>query len=76
MICTLTGDPNLDIWRAANLLIGRHGADADLEAARMADAMLNRGDIEGQRVWMRIRRGIKELQAPLDGTSPACTAGS
>jgi hypothetical protein len=26
---------NLDIWRAANLLIRKHGADAALEAARL-----------------------------------------
>jgi hypothetical protein len=45
---------DLDIWRAANLMIGRHGADAELEAARMADAMLDHGDIDGQRVWLRI----------------------
>lgn len=58
---------DLDIWRAANLLIGRHGVDAELEAARMADAMLDRGDIEGQRVWQWIMRAIVELQAPLQG---------
>jgi hypothetical protein len=57
----------LDIWRAANLMIGRHGVDAELQAARMACAMLDRGDIEGQRVWQRIRRAIMELQAPLKG---------
>ena len=32
---------DLDIWRAANLLIRRHAADAELEAARQADLMLN-----------------------------------
>ena len=35
---------NLDIWRAANLLIREHGADAELEAARLQDLMLDRGD--------------------------------
>ena len=37
----------LDIWRAANLLIGQHGADAELEAARLQDLMLDRSDDEG-----------------------------
>jgi len=27
----------LDIWRAANLLICRHGPDAELEAAKRAE---------------------------------------
>ena len=39
---------DLDIWRAANLLIRKHGADAELEAAKRADLMLDRGDDDGQ----------------------------
>jgi hypothetical protein len=58
---------DLDIWRAANLLIRQHGQEAEIEAARKADLMLDRGDIEGQRVWLRIRRAIGELQAPQTG---------
>jgi len=58
---------DLDIWRAGNLLIRQHGVDAELESARMADVMLDRGHIEGQRVWLWIRRAIVELQAPLRG---------
>jgi hypothetical protein len=54
----------LDIWRAANLLIRRHGADAELEAARLQDLMLGRGDEEGRLVWQHIRRAIEALQAP------------
>jgi len=56
--------PDLDIWRAANLLIRQHGADAELEAAKRADLMLERGDLDGQSLWRRIRRAIVELQAP------------
>ena len=59
--------PDLDIWRAANLLIRRHGDDAEIEAARKADAMLDRGDRDGQVVWLRIKRAIGELQAPQAG---------
>jgi hypothetical protein len=47
--------PDLDIWRAANLLIRKHGANAELEAAKRADLMLERGDDEGRLVWARIR---------------------
>jgi len=39
---------DLDIWRAANLLIRKHGPDAELEAAKRADLMLNRADDEGR----------------------------
>ena len=34
---------DLDIYRAANLVIKRHGADAVIEAARMVDCMLELG---------------------------------
>jgi hypothetical protein len=58
---------DLDIYRAANLLIERHGADAVIEAARRIDAMLDRGDPDGQLVWLRIKRAIAALQAPREG---------
>jgi len=55
--------PDRDIWRAANLLIREHEADAEIVATRRADEMLERGDRDGQLVWLRIRRAIVELQA-------------
>jgi hypothetical protein len=58
---------DLDIWRAANLLIRQHGANAELEAARLQDLMLDRGDDEGRLVWARIRRAIEALCAPPSG---------
>ena len=54
--------PDRDIWRAANLLIREHEADAETVAARRGDEMLERGDRDGQPVWLRIRRVIVELQ--------------
>ena len=59
--------PELDIWRAASLLIRQHGSDAEIMASQRADMMLERGDIEGQRVWMRIRRAVLELEAAPSG---------
>jgi hypothetical protein len=53
----------IDIWRAANLLIRKHGANAELEAAKRADLMLDRGDDEGRLLWSRIRRAVEALQA-------------
>ncbi len=34
---------DLDIWRAAALLIGKHGSGAKLEAAKRADLMFDCG---------------------------------
>ena len=55
--------PDRDLWRAANLLIRKHGSDAEVVAARRADEMLERGDHDGQIVWRRIRQAIVDLQA-------------
>jgi hypothetical protein len=54
---------NLDIWRAANLLIREHGANADREAARLQDLTFDRGDDEARLVWAQIRHAIEALQA-------------
>jgi hypothetical protein len=58
---------DLDIWRAASLLIRKHGANVELEAAKRADLMLDRGDDGGRLVWTRIRRAIEALQAVPSG---------
>jgi hypothetical protein len=58
---------DLDIWRAANMLMRQHGPDAELEAAKRADLMLDRGDDDGRLLWARIRRAIEELQAAPSG---------
>ena len=59
---------DLDIYRAANLLIDRYGPDAMFEAARLMHLMLDRCDRNGQLVWLRIREAIFVLQAPSTGT--------
>jgi hypothetical protein len=53
---------DLDLWRAANLMIERHGTEAAFVAAQRADEMLAQGDIEGQLVWKRILAAINDLQ--------------
>jgi hypothetical protein len=60
---------DLDIYRAANLLIDRHGADAVIEAARLIGRMLDHGDYEGQVVWRRIKRAIETLQEAPSGAA-------
>ena len=52
---------NLDVYRAAHLLIERHGDDAPIEAAMRADELMEAGDLEGRAVWLRIVKAIAEL---------------
>ncbi len=54
--------PDLDIWRSAQIVTKRHGADAPIHAAMRADAMLDKGDLAGYAVWKRILRAVEELQ--------------
>ena len=58
---------DLEIYRAANQLVNRYGQDAEFEAAMRADAMIEAGDIDGQRVWQRILNAIDELQRDRPG---------
>lgn len=53
---------DLDIWRSANELVKRFGDTADIEAAARADQLLAKGDIDGQRVWLRILKVIDEVR--------------
>ncbi len=52
----------LDVYRSANVLIREYGEDAALEAAQRADAMLEKGSLDGQWVWKRVLAAVKEIQ--------------
>ena len=54
---------DLDIYRAANLLIEQHSENAAIHAAMRADELLEAGDLEGQAVFKRIVKAINELQS-------------
>ena len=54
--------PDIDIWRSANVLVKHHGADAPIHAAMRADAMLDKGDLDGFSVWKRILRAVGVLR--------------
>ena len=56
-------NPEIEIWRAANQLVKQHGEDAPYEAARLTDAMLEKGGLEGQRVCKRVPKTVDELLA-------------
>lgn len=59
--------PDIDIWRCAALMIKRYGETADIEAATRADQFLKDGQLEGQRLWMRIASAIDALQKAAPG---------
>jgi hypothetical protein len=56
-----------DIWATANTLMRLHQEDALMHACMRADALLDAGDIEGQRVWLRVVAAIRTLS---DGKVP------
>lgn len=51
----------IDIWRAARLLVDRHGDEAPIHAAMRADELMADGDMDGRRIWLRIKNAIDEL---------------
>jgi triphosphoribosyl-dephospho-CoA synthetase len=55
----MVDDPG--IWRAANLLVKRHGHEVALVAARCADELLAAGNAESCAVWKRILEAVAEL---------------
>lgn len=56
----MISDP--DIWRAAQLVIKRHGEDAQVAAAQRADELTQEGDLDGAAVWKRTLQPVEELQ--------------
>ena len=59
--------PDIDIWRTAALMIKHYGDTADLEAAAKADEFLAKGELDGQRTWMRIAQAIDDLRTVKPG---------
>jgi hypothetical protein len=62
---------DLDIYRAAKLLIDQHGEDAPIRAAQRADELLQDGDTEGAAIWRAIMSAIEELQRGRHEGEPA-----
>ena len=53
---------SLNIYRAAKLVIDRHGEDASLYAAARTAVFAGEGDVEGAAVWRQITTAAEELQ--------------
>ncbi len=52
---------DLDIYRADSVIIKQYGQDAPIHAATRADAMLEKGDLDGYAVFKRIVKAVEEI---------------
>ena len=52
----------VDIYRAAKLVIDRHGDDAALYAGARTAVLAGEGGVEGAEVWRQITAAVEELQ--------------
>jgi hypothetical protein len=53
--------PEIDIWRAANLMLKRYGEKALKESATRADELAADGDYDGEVTWRRIADAVGQL---------------
>jgi hypothetical protein len=53
--------PEIDIWRAAQLLLKRYGERALDESAARADELALAGDDDGAATWRRIMAAVIQL---------------
>ena len=53
--------PEIEIWRAANLIVTHYGEAAKLESAKRAEELAADGDLAGVAVWLRIIDVIGQL---------------
>jgi hypothetical protein len=53
--------PEIDIWRAANLMLKRYGDKALEESAARADELAAQDDFNGAAVWRRIIDAVGQL---------------
>jgi hypothetical protein len=53
--------PEIDIWRAANLMLKPYGEKAIEESAARADELVAQDDYNGAASWRRISTAVVEL---------------
>ncbi len=60
---------DIDIYRAASVVMKQYGKDAQIHSTKRASAMLDKGDLGGHAAFKRILQAIEELQrkAPKSG---------
>jgi hypothetical protein len=53
--------PEIDIWRAASLMLKRYGEKALDESSTRADQLAAEGDHDGADTWRRITAAVEQL---------------
>ena len=53
--------PEIDIWRAATLMLKRYGEKAHEQSATRADELAADGDHDGADTWRRITAAVEQL---------------
>jgi hypothetical protein len=53
--------PEIDIWRAATLMLKRYGEKALEESTMRADELAADGDHNGAATWRRITSAVRQL---------------
>lgn len=53
--------PEIDIWRAATLMLNRYGEKALEESATRGDELAAQDDNNGQAIWRRITKAVGQL---------------
>ena len=53
--------PDIDIWRAASLMVKRYGDNAHRESAARADELAAEGDQHGAAIWRLITDAVAQL---------------
>ena len=56
--------PELDIWRAASLMLKRYGDKAGQQSAARADELAAQDDHNGAATWRRITHAVIQLANP------------
>jgi hypothetical protein len=54
--------PEIDIWRAANLMLKHYGEKALEESAARADELDSHDDYNGAAIWRRITVAVEQLE--------------
>ena len=60
---------DLDILRGAKVVLDHHRPDALTHAARRADALLERGDVQGYELWIAILAVLESARTHLLGNN-------
>jgi hypothetical protein len=53
--------PEIDIWRAATVMLKRYGDKALEQSAARADELALAGDVDGADTWRRITAAVEQL---------------